>query len=400
MMVTSSIFSSALNRWIGRFGGWVGWLLILVGLAWLAAALLPRLLSAAATSFFIGLLPGDLPPLGGLISLLLGVICFVWGQGMLRYKAWAPFVAALFLIHLAIYVVVFGVLLSDQVIIPPTWMLPDSVLYHSILQATVVVIVGFLLILALVLLIGPWGLRRAYVVRYQMRPAPLLRICPTCRSIIERPDGVCDWCQPLYAEARLEPVGPPPCEPVVLAFNPEQNRLIIGRRTPERPSVEAGHVYLDSRLRPEYETISAIHAVFSFDEESGQFLVEDLGSRNGTRLTHDNTIVQLTAHTGYPLMDGDLVDLGGARFRFRVVSVALERSPQASPMPSVGQPSLVAASEQAVAPASSRVRPGRIPKTRRPGIWSRSRSAQALRQGVGRLLQQVRQRWPGRSGKL
>jgi hypothetical protein len=117
-MVTSSASSSVLNRLVGCLGGWLGFLLVMIGLLWVALSLLLRFAADLAASLPIDLPAGDLPLWGGVIPLVLGAVCYVWGWGMMRYRGWAPFVATLFLGNVALYVWLFGNLLTRRVCIP------------------------------------------------------------------------------------------------------------------------------------------------------------------------------------------------------------------------------------------------------------------------------------------
>lgn len=313
--------SSALNSFVGYLGGWLGWILITLGLVTLAPSLLLRLFPRTTTFPPWVLSLSSLPLWGGIIPLTLGIVCYIWGWGMLRYRAWAPFVAALFLGNVALYAWLFATLLIRQIIRPPAWMLADWHFYRTIVNVFVVAMVFLLGLFAFILLFGPGGLRTAYVERHKTQPPPLFKICAVCRSIITRPDGTCSWCVPRYAEARLTPVGAQPgAESVTLTFPEAQNRVMVGRRTPDRPPAQPGFVFLDPRVRSEYATISSLHAVFGFDYQSRQFWVEDQNSSNGTFLVQGQRRTRLPAMTPQPLADGDIIELGGARFVFQVVS--------------------------------------------------------------------------------
>ena len=320
-MAASSTPSSLLNRLMGRLGGWLGLGLMVLGLFSLALSSLQRLFPNAATSLSLPLRLSELPAWSGIVPFALGVVCYVWGGGMLRYRSWAPFVAALFLSNLALYLVMLGYLVSQGVITPPAWMLADWEIYRSILRATVATIAILLMIFAFLLLFGPGGFRKAYTYRHQTQPAPQYRICSKCRSIITRKDNTCSWCEPRHAQASLEPVGAQPgTESVLLTFSREHNRVVVGRRTPDQPPVQAGFVCLDPRTRSEYGTVSALHAAFEFDYQSGHFMVEDQNSTHGTSLVRGQMTTKLPALIKHPLADGDILELGGARFVFRVMS--------------------------------------------------------------------------------
>ncbi len=64
----------------------------------------------------------------------------------------------------------------------------------------------------------------------------------------------------------------------------------------------------DNAIRLEDPLVSAHHARISF--AGGQWLVEDLGSRNGTRVN------ELPVDTPIALASGDIVQLGGKALRF------------------------------------------------------------------------------------
>ncbi|HKY83407.1 MAG TPA: FHA domain-containing protein [Anaerolineales bacterium] len=64
----------------------------------------------------------------------------------------------------------------------------------------------------------------------------------------------------------------------------------------------------DNAIRIEDPLVSAHHARISF--AGGQWLVEDLGSRNGTRVN------ELPVDTPIALASGDIVHLGGKALRF------------------------------------------------------------------------------------
>jgi len=306
---------------MGHLGGWLGWILMALGLAVLAPTFLLQLFPQTAILLPWALSLSTLPLWGGIIPLVLGVVCYVWGWGMLRYRAWAPFVAALFLGNVALYVCLFAILLIRRVISPPAWMLANWDLYRTSLNVAVVAIVSLLGLFAFILLFGPGGLRTAYVERHKTQPPPPFKICPVCRSIITRSDGSCSWCAPRYAEARLTPVGAQPgAESVTLTFPAAQSRVMVGRRTPDRPPTQPGFVFLDPRVRREYATVSSLHAVFEFDYQTSQFSVEDQNSSNGTFLVQGQKRVPLPAMIRQPLVDGDVIELGGARFVFQVVS--------------------------------------------------------------------------------
>lgn len=320
-MAISSPPSSFFNRLMGRLGGWLGFGLVAVGLLSLAFSSLQRFFPHAATALSLPPLLSDLPLWSGFVPFALGVVCYVWGWGMLRYRSWAPFVAALFLLNLALHLVVLGSLIARRIIAPPVWMLADWEIYRWILHAIVVTLVALLVISAFLLLFGPGGLRAAYVDRHRTQPAPQYRICAKCRSIITRKDNTCSWCEPRHPEARLEPVGAQPgTESVLLTFSREHNRVVVGRRIPDQPPVQAGFVPLDPRVRSEYGTVSAVHASFEFNYQSGQFMVEDQNSTHGTLLIRGQATTKLPALTKHPLADGDILELGGARFVFRVIS--------------------------------------------------------------------------------
>ena len=314
--------SSSLNRLIGWLGGWIGFVLIAVGLIVLALWLFLRMVPDAVAPLPLDLPSGGLSIWLGVVPLLLGGASYIWGRGMLRFRAWAPFVAAIFLFNLALYLALFGIIVTRKMITPPVWMLRDWQIYRTMLQAGVAVAAIVLLLLVALLLFGPGGLRAAYVLYHRTKPSAQLATCPTCRSIIERADGTCSWCEPRLTEARLELIGAQPGQgPFPLLFSRDQNRLIVGRRTPGRPPTEAGHMLLDPAVSADFETISAAHAAFAYDSQSRQFAIEDLGGLNGTRLIHNQVVTSLALQKPSPLADGDIVEMGDARFTFRIVSL-------------------------------------------------------------------------------
>jgi hypothetical protein len=309
-----------LNHLVSRLGAWFGFVLVLVGLLWLAYSLLARLAGNFVAMLPIQLPPNAVPIWGGIIPLVLGIVCCVWGWGMMRYRSWAPFVAAHFLLNLALYLGMLVYLVSEQIIPVPSWAVAEWDIYRTLLSAAAAAIILLFVLFAGLILFGPGGLTTAYVARYQILPPPRYVICRKCRSIISRPDGSCSWCEPRNAQAELAPLGGQPGETLVLTLSREQNRVVIGRRTPERPAVQPGFVYLDPRVRNEYGTISAIHAALEYSYADARFAIEDQQSTHGTRVIQGQTAVEVAPFAKQPLLDGDIVELGGARFAFKVVS--------------------------------------------------------------------------------
>jgi pSer/pThr/pTyr-binding forkhead associated (FHA) protein len=89
------------------------------------------------------------------------------------------------------------------------------------------------------------------------------------------------------------------------------DRVTIGRFDPE-----SGPIDIDMGRLPEAAYVSRHHAEL-WRDASGQWMVKDLGSRNGTFVRSGDAQFQRT--TGdHPLKDGDELALGNARFEFRV----------------------------------------------------------------------------------
>ncbi len=96
------------------------------------------------------------------------------------------------------------------------------------------------------------------------------------------------------------PAAPPPAHLVVVGGKDEQafpleSSTLLGRAA-------------DVRIRLEDPLVSAYHARISY--AGGQWLVEDLGSRNGTRVN------ELSLETPVALTPGDLLTVGGVSLRF------------------------------------------------------------------------------------
>lgn len=90
-------------------------------------------------------------------------------------------------------------------------------------------------------------------------------------------------------------------------------RVIIGRF-----DQETGPVDIDLSHLPEAGYISRNHAEI-YQDESGQWYVKDLGSRNGTyiRSKGSQRFQQIPANQPAPINDGDELAFGNARFVFR-----------------------------------------------------------------------------------
>jgi FHA domain-containing protein/zinc ribbon protein len=89
------------------------------------------------------------------------------------------------------------------------------------------------------------------------------------------------------------------------------DRVVIGRFDPE-----SGPVDVDLGPLPEATYISRHHAEL-WRDPSGQWLIKDLGSRNGTFVRSAGGGEFQRVAGDQPLQDGDEVALGNARFEFR-----------------------------------------------------------------------------------
>ncbi len=87
---------------------------------------------------------------------------------------------------------------------------------------------------------------------------------------------------------------------------------ILGRFDPE-----TGPVDVDLGALPEAVYVSRHHAEISCDE-SGQWVVRDLGSGNGTFVCRAGDRKFQKVGDSEPINDGDDIALGNARFEFRI----------------------------------------------------------------------------------
>ena len=87
---------------------------------------------------------------------------------------------------------------------------------------------------------------------------------------------------------------------------------ILGRFDPE-----TGPVEVDLGLLPEAVYVSRHHAEIWYDQ-SGQWLIKDLGSGNGTFVCDAGQRQFRKVSGDQVIKDGDEIALGNARFEFRV----------------------------------------------------------------------------------
>ena len=101
--------------------------------------------------------------------------------------------------------------------------------------------------------------------------------------------------------------------------------LVIGRadrETPDAPDIDLSAY--------DAQGVSRRHAVLR--ARHGRLTVEDLASRNGTRLND----FDLLPNTEYRLKDGDMLTLGRLRIRVSVTVMPSRRSGEDTPLPAVG----------------------------------------------------------------
>ena len=83
-----------------------------------------------------------------------------------------------------------------------------------------------------------------------------------------------------------------------------------------RFDAETGPVDVDLGLLPEATYISRKHAIIQYDE-SGQWLLTDLGSNNGTFIwTEDKKIKRIQPGEAVKIKEGDEIAFGNAHFEF------------------------------------------------------------------------------------
>lgn len=174
--------------------------------------------------------------------------------------------------------------------------------------------------------------------------------CPVCGANIPEGQNVCPDCgTEIGAQEAVSP--PAPEEPPAVALLPEQQevtptpppppavaaptgvaRLLVmrgGALTGEEFSIggrvivgrfdqETGPVDVDLSQLPEADYISRNHAEI-YQDESGQWYVKDLGSRNGTyiRAKGDQRFQRIPTDQPAPINDEDELAFGNARFVFR-----------------------------------------------------------------------------------
>ena len=91
------------------------------------------------------------------------------------------------------------------------------------------------------------------------------------------------------------PRGPPPCEPSSAIETAAAIRM---------PGTPASDICLQN------DSISRRHALLHFNADNCRFVITDLGGNNGV-------IVNNIKQQSHELNDGDLVELGEVRLRFR-----------------------------------------------------------------------------------
>jgi pSer/pThr/pTyr-binding forkhead associated (FHA) protein len=157
-------------------------------------------------------------------------------------------------------------------------------------------------------------------------------------DIVSAPDaGVPDTAAPATDDADLGLTAPPdlnePTSPVPAATAPltatanltvkrggllTTEKFVFGANTViGRFDPSSGPVDVDMAPLPEANYVSRHHAQIRCDE-SGQWYIRDLGSRNGTFVRSDDTGQFLRITDEHPLHEGDEVALGNARFEFHL----------------------------------------------------------------------------------
>lgn len=92
---------------------------------------------------------------------------------------------------------------------------------------------------------------------------------------------------------------------------PVSGRVVVGRF-----DIESGPVDVDLGSLPESTYVSRHHAEI-WQDAGGQWMVKDLGSRNGTFVRSAGQGGFRKAEGDQPIQDGDEIALGNARFEFR-----------------------------------------------------------------------------------
>jgi len=156
------------------------------------------------------------------------------------------------------------------------------------------------------------------------------KICPVCGEEVHEGQNICPGCGTSIEEGGIGPTPPPPPPPPgetsVARLLLKRAGMLTGDEFPIGESVvigrfdeETGPVDVDLSNLPEGVYISRRHAKI-YRDPSGQWFVEDLGSRNGTFLLPGGTgqLQKLQANQPTQINDGDEIAFGNARFIFRI----------------------------------------------------------------------------------